>query len=122
MILLMEATALVHFRGFFKPLQSDEVESIIRFIQKGGRVAVMMHIGSPLSNLVFRLGLGLSKTVLHERQNVIDDDINFRVTDLSPNPLFKGIDSIFQPTEYGPLIPEKPATAMLELHLMRGWT
>ena len=104
------ATALV-ISGLFKPLQSDEVESIIRFIQKGGRVAVMMHIAPPLSNLVFRLGLGLSKTVLHERQNVIDDDINFRVTDLSPNPLFTGIDSF---SAYGvwAVDPREAATAI----------
>jgi hypothetical protein len=86
------ASALV-ISGLFKPLQADEIEAIVRFMQKGGRLAVMMHIGPPLSNLVFRLGLGYSKTVLHERQNVIDKDINFLVKDLSPNPLFAGIDS-----------------------------
>jgi hypothetical protein len=89
---LKGASALV-ISGLFKPLQPDEVEAIIRFIQQGGRVAVMMHIAPPLSNLVYRFGMGLSKTVLHERQNVIDDDINFRVTDLSPHPLFAGIES-----------------------------
>jgi hypothetical protein len=89
---LKGATGLV-ISGLFKPLQADEIETLVRFIQKGGRVAVMMHIAPPLSNLVFRLGLGYSQTVIHERQNVIDKDINFRVTDLSPSPLFTGIDS-----------------------------
>ena len=89
---LKGASALV-VSGLFNPLQTDEVEAIIRFIQKGGRVAVMMHIAPSLGNLVFRLGLGHSQTVIHERQNVIDKDINFRVTDLSQNPLFAGIDS-----------------------------
>ena len=86
------ASALV-ISGLFKPLQSDEVEAIVRFIKNGGRLAVMMHIAPPLANLVFRLGLGYSKTVIHERQNVIDKDINFRVTDLSTNPILDGIDA-----------------------------
>ena len=88
---LKGASALV-ISGLFKPLQADEVDAVLRFIQKGGRVAVMMHIAPPLGNLLFRLGLGYSKTVIHERQNVIDNDINFRVTDLSPSPLLTGID------------------------------
>jgi hypothetical protein len=89
---LKGATGLV-ISGLFKPLQNDEIEALVRFMQKGGRVAVMMHISPPLANLIFRLGLGYSQTVIHERQNVIDKDINFRITDLSPNPLFTGIDS-----------------------------
>lgn len=90
--ILTGASALI-ISGLFKPLQPDEVEAVVRFIQKGGRLAVMMHVGPPLGNLIFRLGLGYSKTVLHERRNVIDKDINFRVADLSASPLFSGIDT-----------------------------
>jgi hypothetical protein len=88
---LKGVSALV-ISGLFKPLQPDEVEAIARFIRKGGRLAVMMHIAPPLSNLIYRLKLGFSIAVIHERQNVIDQDINFRLTDLTPHPLFKGID------------------------------
>ena len=88
---LKGASALV-ISGLFKPLQADEVEAIARFIRKGGRLAVMMHIAPPLSNLIYRFNLGYSVTVIHERQNIIDKDINFRLTDLAPHPLFKGID------------------------------
>jgi hypothetical protein len=89
---LKGASALV-ISGLFKPLQADEVEAVVRFMQKGGRLAVMMHIAPPLNNLIFRLGLGSSVTVLHERENIIDKDINFRLTDLTPHALFTGIDS-----------------------------
>lgn len=88
---LKGASALV-ISGLFKPLQPDEVEAIVRFIRKGGRLAVMMHIAPPLSNLIYRFKLGFSVAVIHERQNIIDKDINFRLTDLTPHPLFKGID------------------------------
>jgi hypothetical protein len=90
--LLKDAAALV-ISGPFRKLDATEVEAVVRFIQRGGRVAAMMHIGPPLANLLFRFGLAYSKSVLHERQNVIDEDINFRVTDLSASPLFSGMDS-----------------------------
>ncbi len=89
----LDGVSALVISGLFKPLQPDEVEAIVRFIKKGGRLAVMMHIAPPLANLVFRFGLGYSKTVIHERQNVIDKDINFRVTDLSTSPLLTGIDT-----------------------------
>jgi hypothetical protein len=89
---LKGASALV-ISGAFKPLQADEIEAIVRFMQKGGRLVAMLHIGPPLGDLLVRLGLDFSNAVIHERQNVIDKDINFRVTDLSPNPLFTGVNS-----------------------------
>ncbi|KAB0672226.1 DUF4350 domain-containing protein [Oryzomonas sagensis] len=79
--------------GAFKPLQPEEVEAVARFVQNGGRLAVMLHIAPPLGNLLARLGIDSSNSVLHERQNVIDSDLNFRVTDLSPTPLFSGVNS-----------------------------
>lgn len=89
---LKGASGLV-ISGAFKPLQPEEVEAVARFIQNGGRLAVMLHIAAPLDNLLTRLDVDYSNSVLHERKNVIDKDINFRVTDLSASPLFSGVDS-----------------------------
>jgi hypothetical protein len=87
---LKGAAALV-ISGPFKPLQPDEVEAVVRFIQNGGRLAVMLHIAPPMDALLTRLGVYYSSSILHERKNVMDKDINFRVTDLSNSPLFVGI-------------------------------
>jgi len=89
---LKGATGLV-ISSAFKPLQPEEVEAVARFVQNGGRLAVMLHIAPPLNNLLTRLDVDYSTSVLHERKNVIDKDLNFRVTDLSPSPLFSGIKS-----------------------------
>jgi len=89
---LKEATALV-ISGAFTPLQSEEIETVVRFVQNGGRLAVMLHIAPPLDSLLTRLGVYYSNSILHERENAIDRDINFRVTDLSPGPLTAGINS-----------------------------
>lgn len=77
--------------GPFAALSPDEVDAVIRFIEKGGRLAAMLHIGPPLAALLSRLDVDHSNAVLHERQNVIDADINFRVKELASEPLFSGI-------------------------------
>ena len=87
---LKDATALV-ISGPFESLRPEEVEAVVRFIERGGRLAAMLHIGSPLTELLARLDLDHSNAVLHERNNVIDSNINFRVTALSASPLFAGV-------------------------------
>jgi len=77
--------------GAFKPLQPEEVGAVARFVQNGGRLAIMLHVAPPLDSLLTRLDVDYSTSVLHERKNVIDKDLNFRVTDLSASPLFSGI-------------------------------
>jgi hypothetical protein len=87
---LKDVSALV-ISGPFGTLTAEEVDSVVRFVERGGRLAAMLHIGSPLAGLLARLDLDHSNAVLHERNNVIDTDINFRVTNLSGSPLFAGI-------------------------------
>ncbi len=50
----------------------------------------MLHIAPPLDSLLTRLDVDYSNSVLHERKNVIDKDLNFRVTDLSAVPALFG--------------------------------
>jgi hypothetical protein len=87
---LKDISALV-ISGPFATLRAEEVEAIARFIEKGGRLAALLHIGAPFSGLLARLDVDHSNGVVHERNNVIDPDINFRVTNLSGSPLFSGI-------------------------------
>lgn len=87
---LKGVTALV-ISGPFESLRTDEVDAVVRFIERGGRVAAMLHIGPPLSGLLERFDLAHSNAILHERSNAIETDTNFRVTDLSDSPLFEGI-------------------------------
>lgn len=88
--LLKGVTALI-ISGPFEALKSGEIEAVIRFLERGGRLAAMLHIGPPLAPLLSRLDVDHSNLVLHERRNVIDSDINFRVTDLTASPLFDGL-------------------------------
>lgn len=87
---LRDVSALV-ISGPFEALRPEEVDAVVRFIERGGRLAAMLHIGPPLAGLLARLDLDHSNAVLHERNGVIDKDINFRVTALSPSPLLAGV-------------------------------
>lgn len=89
---LKSATALV-ISGPFAALRPEEVEAVARFIERGGRLAAMLHIGPPLLGLLARLDLDHSNAVIHERVNVIETDTNFRVSNLSASPLFSGVTS-----------------------------
>lgn len=77
--------------GPFEALKSEEVDAVVRYVGNGGRLALMLHIGSPLSSLIAALDADHSNVVLHERKNLIDVDTNFRVTNLSVSPLFDGV-------------------------------
>ncbi|MSN24881.1 MAG: DUF4350 domain-containing protein [Geobacter sp.] len=88
---LQGITALV-ISGPFASLQPEEVEAVSRFIEKGGRLAAMLHIGAPLAGLLAKLDIDHSNAVLHDRKNIIDRDTNFIVKDLTTHPLFTGIE------------------------------
>jgi hypothetical protein len=89
--LLKDFKALV-ISGPFTELLPEEVEAVARFMERGGRLAAMLHIGPPLAGLLGKLDIDHSNSVLHERQNVIDTDINFKAKDLTSNQLFSGVD------------------------------
>jgi len=88
---LAEANGLVIF-GAFAPLDPGEIEALLRFMQRGGRLAVMLHIAPPLGPLLDRLGIAYSNGVIQERENVIGaEPLNFRVNRLGSHPVFSGI-------------------------------
>ncbi|AJE02715.1 DUF4350 domain-containing protein [Geobacter pickeringii] len=79
--------------GPFAEVEAAEVEAVVRFLERGGRVALMLHVGQPLAGLIHRVGGDFSNAVLHERENVIGgDDLTFRVRDLASHPLFNGVE------------------------------
>ncbi|WP_236026442.1 DUF4350 domain-containing protein [Geomonas azotofigens] len=88
---LSGARALV-ISGGFAPLHPNEIEAVVRFIENGGHVAIMLHIAPPMASLLNRLQVSHSNGVVQERENVLDGDLlNFRVVRLKEHPLFKGV-------------------------------
>ena len=91
-VTLAHARALV-ISGLFTPLSPQEVASIGRFLERGGRLAIMLHIGQPVAELLHSLNVDVSNYVLSEQENIIGDDPkNFRVTRFVNHPLTAGLD------------------------------
>lgn len=88
---LADADALV-VSGAFQRLQPKEIDAVMAFMQRGGKVAVMLHIAPPLGPLLDRLHVAYTNGVIQERQNVIDNDPQrFKVNRLESHPVLAGI-------------------------------
>jgi hypothetical protein len=88
---LAEVDAVV-ISGPFTTVPAAETEALARFVARGGRLAVMLHIAPPAIPLLERLGVAVSNGVIHERGNVIDgNDLNFRLLSLERHPLMTGL-------------------------------
>jgi len=88
---LQQTDALI-ISGAFQPMTDSEVEAISGFLQKGGSLAVMLHIYQPFVKLLGQLGVEAGSQVIQEEQNRFDDKpSDFFVTDLKPHPLTKGL-------------------------------
>lgn len=90
---LEKADSLV-ISGAFAPLKPAEVEAVVRFMQRGGKLAVMLHIAPPLKSLLDRLNVSYTNGVILEEESVIDSvNLNFRVNRLGSHPVLQGVNS-----------------------------
>lgn len=91
----LKGIAALVISGPFMPISAEESEAIIRYIQGGGRVAMMLHIAPPMGSFLRRLGVAHSNGVLHEGPlaKSPSKDIEFSVSDLAIHPLFAGVPS-----------------------------
>ncbi|GFE57152.1 GldG family protein [Geobacter sp. AOG1] len=88
----LAATDVLVLSGPFTPYAPDEVAAIAHFLERGGRLAVMLHVAPPLGDVLHRIGVDFSNGVIREHDNVIGDEpLNFRVTSLAGDPLLAGL-------------------------------
>lgn len=79
--------------GAFAPLTPGEGDAVLRFLDRGGRLSVMLHIGAPVDQLLYHLNVAISKGVIHEREDIIGGDpLNFHVSHLEPHPLTRNLE------------------------------
>jgi hypothetical protein len=85
--LLWTVDALV-ISGAMKPLNLREIEAIACFIEQGGKLGIMLHVGPPVSKLLHTLNVSISNGVIHEKEHIIGNyDIEFNVHNLSVHEL-----------------------------------
>jgi hypothetical protein len=88
---LKGADALV-ISGAFRPVNNEEIQAVLRFLKRGGKVAIMLHIAPPLANLLDSLQIRHTNGVIQERDNLIEDQpLNFRVTHIADHPVVNRI-------------------------------
>jgi hypothetical protein len=117
---LAPVSALV-ISGAFQPLQGEEVAAVTRFVERGGRLAIMIHIPQPLDQLLTRLEVNFTNYVLREQKNVIGNDpLNFQVVDLTSSELFAGVKGV---SVYGAwaLTNTAPSVAVVARTSGRAW-
>jgi len=88
---LAGADALV-ISGAFQPLTQDEIVAVIRFMQRGGKLAIMLHIAPPLGPLLDRFGITYTNGVIQEHENIIENQPqDFRVNRFGSHQVLEGI-------------------------------
>lgn len=99
--------------GPFQPMDEQEVRTITAFVERGGRLSVMLHIAMPAALLLDRLGVQVSHAPIREQENILAlEPLNFELLRLGKHPLTIGIGRF---SVYGcfALNPKGPATAAL---------
>jgi len=78
--------------GAFTPLTVAELDAVDRFLERGGRLAVMLHIGPTLAGLLERLGVVHSNGVIRDGEHTVDGNpLNFRASRFAQHPLVDGL-------------------------------
>lgn len=78
--------------GAFAPLSVAELDAVDHFLARGGRLAVMLHIGPTLAGLLERLGVLHSNGVIRDAEHTVDGNpLNFRATRFAPHPIVDGL-------------------------------
>ena len=91
---ILASTDALIISGPFRPYSPKEIAAVKGFLQKGGRVAIMLHIAKPMWGLLDELGVDVANGVLRERNGTLENEpINFSVTDFAPHTLTNGLKS-----------------------------
>jgi hypothetical protein len=81
--------------GAFRPLSAEEINSILRFVERGGKLCVMLHIPQPLTGLMSRLKVYASNGVIQEQENTINNEPrNFYITNMGKHKITRGLKKI----------------------------
>lgn len=89
----LDGVAVVVSSGLFQSYSTDELETLLAFVERGGGLAVMLHVAPTYANLLQSLGVLASPGVLREGEGVLEGNpLNYRVTSFSAHPLTAGLE------------------------------
>jgi hypothetical protein len=68
---LLSDTNVLVISGPFRSFSESEIIEIKKFIQRGGRVAIMIHVAPVIANLLNDLGVSFTNGPINEDENII---------------------------------------------------
>lgn len=78
--------------GAFRPYAPEEIAAVKAFVERGGGLAVMLHVAPPLAELVHAFEVDFTNYTLRETNDLVGDNpLNFRVRNLMDHPLNDGL-------------------------------
>jgi hypothetical protein len=81
--------------GAFAPVSPAEIDAIIRFLDAGGRLCIMLHIPQPVTGVMSRLQIFASNGVILEKKHLIKNEPkDFFLVNMEQHPVTKGIQKI----------------------------
>lgn len=117
----LKGVAALVISGAFKPFAEEELKSIYKFVEDGGKLCLMLHIPHPVQPLLRGLGVAHSQAPLHEQENILEGNAkNFTVTNLTAHPITQGLPSFNAYGAWG-VMPEKGEGRMLATTSAKGW-
>jgi len=81
--------------GAFQLISTEEIDAVIRFVERGGKLCVMLHIPQPLTGLMGRLKIYASNGVIQEQENRINNvPMDFFITNMEKHKITRGLKKI----------------------------
>jgi hypothetical protein len=91
----LNAADVLLISGAFQPFSPEEINAIIRFLERGGKLCAMLHIPQPLTGLMNRLKVYASNGVIQEEENTINNaPKDFFITNMEKHEITKGLKKI----------------------------
>ena len=63
---MLKTADVLIISGAFQPLSPEEIDAVVRFVENGGKLFVMLHIPQPFTGLMSRLKIYASNGVIQE--------------------------------------------------------
>lgn len=107
--------------GPFTTFSQPEMDALLRYVEQGGNVAIMLHIAPPAAPLLHRLGVASTNGVIREQQGIIDNQpLNFSVVPDTNTPLMSDLTSFSVYGAWG-LMPVAPHTRIAAATSAKAW-
>ena len=121
----VKGTSVLVISGAFAPFNDVEIDAIIRFVDAGGKLCIMLHIPQPVAGLMSRLQVYASNGVILEKENLINNEPkNFLITKMDQHAITKGMQefavhggwALISDSKQGKIIARTGAEAWIDLN------